>query len=363
MSFLDHHFKDKKVLITGHTGFKGSWLSAWLLELGANIVGVSLSPSTSPSHFSLAGISNNIEDIRSDIRDIEALKKIFLRVQPDFVFHLAAQAIVRKSYDDPLETWHTNLIGTINVLESLRLLDKPCATVLITSDKCYENVEWLWGYREIDRLGGIDPYSASKAAAELAIKSYINSYFPIKSNKVRIGSARAGNVIGGGDWSSDRIIPDCVRAWLLNYNLELRNPNSTRPWQHVLEPLSGYLIQAIKLSNKEYLHGESFNFGPTLQSNQSVLDLVKEICKHWDKLNWNDTSKTIDNLYESNLLMLNCDKAYHRLNWHPVLNFEQTVKMTAEWYKSFYKDNSILTHSQIKEYCFLANKKGLEWAL
>jgi CDP-glucose 4,6-dehydratase len=257
------------------------------------------------------------------------------------------------------------VLGTLNLLEALRKLDKVCAAVIITSDKCYDNVEWVWGYRETDALGGPDPYSASKGAAELAIRSHIKSYFPKSSSRVRIASARAGNVIGGGDWATDRIVPDCVKAWSNGNLVELRNPHSTRPWQHVLEPLSGYLSLSIKLTQQPELHGESFNFGPQAQSDHSVLDLVREMALNWERVRWEDVSGMATGPYESGLLKLNCDKSLHFLQWHAVMDFKQTIKMTAEWYKAFYHnaDNIILiTNAQINTYSQIAKDNGLLWA-
>ena len=255
---LQKAFNAKTVLITGHTGFKGSWLAAWLKQLGAKVVGIALDPPTEPSHFFAAQLADGMVDLRIDIRNQVALEEAIVSAQPDFVFHLAAQALVRRAYEHPVETWQTNLLGTLHVLEALRKLDKPCAAVIITSDKCYDNVEWVWGYRETDAMGGPDPYSASKGAAELSIRSYIKSYFPKATSKVRIASARAGNVIGGGDWAADRIVPDCVRAWSSDNFVEFRNPHSTRPWQHVLEPLSGYLTLGEKLYENNRFNGETF---------------------------------------------------------------------------------------------------------
>jgi CDP-glucose 4,6-dehydratase len=281
------------------------------------------------------------------------------------VFHLAAQALVRRSYEDPLETWQTNVLGTLYVLEALRKLDKHCAAVIITSDKCYDNVEWVWGYRETDALGGPDPYSASKGAAELAIRSHIKSYFPQSTSKVRIASARAGNVIGGGDWAEHRIVPDCVKAWSSGKQVELRNPHSTRPWQHVLEPLSGYLALGVALSQQPELHGQPFNFGPQAQQSYSVLDLVKEMSRHWDEVRWKDVSGGAVGPYESGLLKLNCDKALHFLQWYAVLDFESTVQMTTEWYRAYYQSKSQIvatTNAQIANYTKIAKAQGLVWA-
>ena len=362
---LNSTFYGKNVLITGHTGFKGSWLVAWLKSVGANIIGLALNPSTNPNHFEAASLSKGILDLRIDIRDKSVIKEAILSSQPDYIFHLAAQSLVRASYEDPLTTWETNVLGTLNVLEALRNLSKSCVAVIITSDKCYDNFEWVWGYRETDPMGGPDPYSASKGAAELAIRSHIKSFFPKETTRVRIASARAGNVIGGGDWAKDRIISDCVRAWSSNSSVELRNPFSTRPWQHVLEPLSGYIRLAMSLSTKIELHGESFNFGPRSLQNHSVIDLVKEMSLHWKKVRWNDISKTTKGPYESNLLKLNCDKALHYLNWYSVMGFEDTVRMTADWYKQFYESpNTIreVTINQILNYTAQANRLGLDWA-
>ena len=360
-----NNFKNRKVLVTGHTGFKGSWLTAWLKHLGANVTGIALEPPTEPSHFCAAKISSDLVDFRIDVRDRVALNEAVFSTQPDFVFHLAAQALVRRSYEDPLETWQTNVLGTLNLLEALRNLHKPCATVIITSDKCYDNVEWVWGYRETDAMGGPDPYSASKGAAELAIRSHIKSFFPKSSSYVRIASARAGNVIGGGDWASDRIIPDCVRAWSTNNFVELRNPHSTRPWQHVLEPLSGYLSLALGLSHRPELHGEPFNFGPITQQNHSVLQLVHQMALHWKQVRWNDVSGSATGPYESGLLKLNCDKALQYLGWHAVMDFEDTVRLTAEWYRAYYKNPMNIvqtTNEQIDSYTSAAKHCGLAWA-
>lgn len=362
---ITNAFLGKTVLVTGHTGFKGAWLTAWLKQLGARVVGVALDPPTSPSHFVAAHLADDMTDLRIDIRDRFALESAIVDAKPDFLFHLAAQALVRRSYDDPVETWQTNVLGTLHVLEALRKLDKHCAAVIITSDKCYDNVEWVWGYRETDAMGGPDPYSASKGAAELVIRSHIKSYFPKANSKVRVASARAGNVIGGGDWSVDRIVPDCVKAWSSNDKVDLRNPYSTRPWQHVLEPLSGYLCQAVALSEQPAMHGESFNFGPPAQQNHSVLELVQQMALHWDQVRWQDVSQSAAGPYESGLLKLNCDKALHYLNWHAVMGFEDTVRMTSEWYKAYYQQPSRIseiTHSQINAYTTIAKREGLIWA-
>tara|TARA_B100000029_G_C17609724_1_gene969024 strand:- start:5869 stop:6957 length:1089 start_codon:yes stop_codon:yes gene_type:complete len=356
-------FKNKTVLVTGHTGFKGSWLVAWLKFIGAQVVGVALPDSGNISHYEVANLGQGISDNRLDIRNFDELNKIFTQTKPDFVFHLAAQALVRRSYDSTIDTWSTNVIGTVNVLEALRQLTHECCAVIITSDKCYDNVEWLWGYREDDRLGGPDPYSASKGSAEIAIQSYMRSFFS-RDNGIRIASARAGNVIGGGDWSEDRIIPDCIRAWSKSKKVTLRNPESTRPWQHVLEPLSGYLRLATGLYHDNTLSGESFNFGPDTNEDQSVLDVVSTMSQFWKDVQW-DVQKQDKQPYESNLLKLNCDKARSLLNWHAVMGFEDTIQLTAEWYKNYYAnslDMFSVTKNQIITYVDKAKEIQLDWA-
>ena len=345
-------FQNKTVLITGHTGFKGSWLSMWLTSIGAKVIGVALEPPSQPSHFEAVGLIEITDDNRLDIRNGNDLKEIVSQTQPDFVFHLAAQALVKKSYNDPILTYQTNTLGTLNLLEALRPLKKKCAVVLITSDKCYDNVEWGWGYRETDPLGGPDPYSASKGAAELVIRSHVKSFFP-KDGLVRIAVGRAGNVIGGGDWATDRVVPDCVRSWEKEKAVQLRNIQATRPWQHVLEPLSGYLTLATQLSQNNKLHGEPFNFGPPAHQNHTVLELVQAMARHWESANWEDISDSLERTHESGLLKLNCDKALHYFGWQATLSFPETVRMTAEWYRSYYENSFTIreiTYSQIREY-------------
>jgi CDP-glucose 4,6-dehydratase len=358
-------FKDKKILITGHTGFKGSWLSIWLTHLGARVYGVSNDIVGSPSNFLASKISSIVDDNRIDITNKSVIKDFINEVQPDFVFHLAAQSLVRPSYENPLETMFVNAIGTANVLDALRYLDKKTVAIMITSDKAYDNVEWAWGYREIDRLGGKDPYSASKGMAELAIRSFIESYFKGCDSNIRVGVARAGNVIGGGDWAIDRIVPDCMQSWSHNKSVDIRSPMSTRPWQHVLEPLSGYLVLAEDLYNSNQNHGQAYNFGPRADQNYPVKELINEMAKHWSNVRWNDMSKAQEHLHEAGLLKLNCDKALADLNWTPVMRFEKTVQMTVEWYKYYYQsqNQSMLDFSvqQIENYTELAASKLLKW--
>ncbi len=355
-------FNNKKILITGHTGFKGSWLTKWMLKLGAKVCGVSLKPQKL-SNFLLLNLKDKVENNYVDIRKSDEFEKIILKFKPDFVFHLAAQAIVKTSFDDPKLTWETNVIGTMNLLEGLRKLHNKCCAIIITSDKCYYNQEWIWGYKETDILGGKDPYSASKASAENVIYSYINSFFNHPQNKIRIVSARAGNVIGGGDWSEDRIVPDCMRSWIKNKKVLIKNPLSTRPWQHVLEPLGGYIHLAQLLHKNKNLHGESFNFGPPLSQNKTVLDIVKEFSKHFDNSEWAIPKTKSKKFFESNLLKLNCEKAFQYLKWRPVLDFSDLVLFTSEWYQSYIdkKDLENLTDLQIEKYFSKAVNKGNLW--
>lgn len=359
-------FNNKKVLITGHTGFKGTWMSLWLKKLGAKVYGVSNSLPSEPSNFKAIEIEKVVRGYDCDVRDLPKLQKVFADVSPDFVFHLAAQALVKYSYDNPIETWSTNVVGTLNVLECVRGMSRPTTLILITSDKAYENNEWVWGYRENDKLGGIDPYSSSKAAAELAISSFVKSYFP-KEGYIRIGIGRAGNVIGGGDWAADRIVPDCVKAWSMLKCVQIRNPAATRPWQHVLEPISGYLALASRLNKQTTLHGEAFNFGPSIGEDRSVTDLVRVMSQHWEAVNWEEKAKNELAGKESGLLQLNCDKAQNLLGWRPTWNFEQTVEKTALWYKTFYTQCSgsemqEFALEQINDFTSSAREARILWA-
>jgi len=329
----------RRVLLTGHTGFKGSWLSLWLLQLGARVTGVALDPDTSPNLFDAldlvsAGLPGELHDHRLDIRDAEALAALVAAADPEVVLHLAAQPLVRRSYADPLGTWATNVQGSLHLLEALRPLDHPCAVVLVTTDKVYDNREWCYGYRETDRLGGHDPYSASKAGAELAIASWRASFCgtaPHQTPHLAIATARAGNVIGGGDWAADRIVPDAMRACAAGEPLILRNPRATRPWQHVLEPLSGYLQLAEALAADPAAHAEAWNFGPQLEANRPVAELVEALHQHRPG-QWHDHSDP-HAPHEAGLLHLVIDKAVSRLGWQPRWDFAATVARTAGWYR------------------------------
>ena len=358
-------FKNSRVIITGHTGFKGSWLTAWLKQLNAKVLGISLDPPTNPSHFKVSKINLNMQDTRLDIRNKKRLESKIVAFKPNFVFHLAAQSLVGVSYNNPALTWETNVLGTLNVLQSLRKLKNICNVVIITSDKCYFNREIRYGYKETDVLGGKDPYSGSKASAEILVQSFVNSFFLKKNHNIRIATARAGNVIGGGDWASYRIVPDCVRSWSKNQKAELRNPNATRPWQHVLEAVSGYLCLAINLNFSKNLHGESFNFGPNLSKEYSVLELVKTMSNYWENIYWKMIPKSKKKFYESELLRLDCSKAKKILKWQSVLKFDETIELVSNWYRSYYLDSkniSNVTTEQIKMYQTLAAKRGFKWA-
>jgi CDP-glucose 4,6-dehydratase len=361
MQSFGNAYRDKTVFVTGHTGFKGAWLSEWLLAIGARVVGYALPPSTEPALFGQLGLEQRIHrHILADVNDRGALNTAIIDAQPDFVFHLAAQPLVRVSYRQPVDSFATNVLGTVHVLDALRGIDKPCAAVMVTTDKCYENREWIHGYRENDPLGGRDPYSASKAAAEIAIASFRSSVFG--DHAVRIASARAGNVIGGGDWAADRIVPDCVRALSAQQPISVRNPKAVRPWQHVLEPLSGYLWLAALLLHNPSL-ASAFNFGPTHDANRTVAQLTAEILQHWPG-EWCDRSDPTAP-HEANLLQLSIDKAHAQLGWVPVWSFSETVAETIRWYRESTKcgfDSRSLTEQQIHAYTLAATKRGLPWA-
>lgn len=354
-------YKGKKVLITGHTGFKGSWLSIWLHTLGADIVGVALDPLTDRDNFNLAKVGDLVKDIRLDIRDKEKLIQTIQDEAPDFVFHLAAQALILESYQNPLETFETNTLGTANVLEAIRLTESIKTAVFITTDKVYENKEWIWPYREDETIGGYDPYSASKGASELIISSYRNSFFNPKQYEKHgksIASVRAGNVIGGGDWAENRIIPDCIRALEGGESIEVRSPKSVRPWQHVLEPLGGYLLLGVKMMQEPTKHSEAWNFGPESENIVNVGKLVNQLIEEYGKGEWKDASNP-DTPHEAKLLALDINKAKQKLNWNPVLNFNDTIKFTVDWYKEYQSINVYnLCLNQIKEYTRLWKLKN-----
>ncbi len=359
-------YSGKKVLVTGDTGFKGSWLSIWLTLLGAEVIGYSDYLPSKPCLFSVCNIDKHIRHIKGDVRNYNSLKNVFLKYKPDFVFHLAAQPIVSRAYLDPKVTFETNVLGTVNVLECIRKFSTQAIAIIITSDKCYKNMEWGWGYRETDVLGGNDPYSSSKACAELVCYSYFKSFFHRPDNHCRMVTARAGNVIGGGDWAVDRLVPDCVRAWSKNKVVNVRNPKATRPWQHVLEPLSGYLWLGANIFESNKLNGESFNFGPDYKVSESVGELIKLFSKYFSGNNkWKYLSNTTASK-ESMFLKVSCDKAIKHLNWYAVLSFADTIKMAAEWYVEYYKSNSRdmlnFTTEQIGSYVSEAQKHNLNWA-
>jgi CDP-glucose 4,6-dehydratase len=343
-------FKNKRILITGDTGFKGSWLAYWLHHLGADVYGYALPPEHVFDHFNLLGLQKMIKHHDGDIRNFPEVLDFFKESGPELVFHLAAQPLVRKSYTVPKDTMDTNVGGTINILEATRLSPSVKSLVMITSDKCYKNKEWIWGYRENDELGGKDPYSASKAAAELIISAYKDSFFDNRQ-QFGIASVRAGNVIGGGDWSADRIVPDCIRALEKNEPIRLRNPDATRPWQHVMEPLSGYMLAAQHLYHHPQKTGGSYNFGPDNRQMHTVRDVATELISVWGSGEIQITKKP-DDLPEAGLLHLNCDKAHQILGWYPRWNFKKTVEQTAKWYKSV-RDGiqaESITKQQIVEY-------------
>lgn len=358
-------YNKRKVLITGNTGFKGSWLSAWLIAMGADVYGYSNSIPTKPSMYEVIGLGTHLCQHFGDISNRHELNDYIQQVRPDFIFHLAAQAIVSTSYENPSDTFDTNVMGTVSVLEAIRNIDWDCTCVLITSDKAYDNVEWIWGYRENDALGGKDVYSGSKGAAELAIKCWWHSFIN-KMPNIRLGVGRAGNVIGGGDWAKDRIIVDCMHSFSKKQSVELRSPNSTRPWQHVLEPLSGYLTLGWYLRDGMAKNGEAYNFGPRAEQNKTVLELVHDLAGKWG-LDQAQAALVTGNAHfnEASLLKLNCDKALAYLNWHSTLSYDKCVEFIADWYREYYQNPSAnmleITNRQIAEYCETAKQNALRW--
>ncbi|MCF6235347.1 MAG: CDP-glucose 4,6-dehydratase [Gammaproteobacteria bacterium] len=363
---FENVYKGKKVLVTGHTGFKGSWLVSWLLKLGSEVIGISKDIPTKPSMFEELDLQDKIKHYQQDIRDLDAIKKIISKEKPDFLFHLAAQAIVSTSYSDPIETISTNVMGTANILEALKEINPLCTAIIITSDKCYDNVEQIWGYKENDPMGGKDIYSGSKGAAELIIKSYFYSFFTEQECNVKMAVGRAGNVIGGGDWAKDRIVVDCVKAWSEGDKVEIRSPNATRPWQHVLEPLSGYLNLGSALYKDKDFHGGTFNFGPRAEQNHTVEDLLIELSKYWHFSSPDEAYAVTGNIpfHEAGLLKLSCDKALGYLKWQSNLEYSETIRFTSEWYYDFYKNGADMyqkTVTQISEYEGFAKKRALLW--
>ncbi|MCL5276199.1 MAG: CDP-glucose 4,6-dehydratase [Deltaproteobacteria bacterium] len=353
MKISNAFYKNKKVLVTGHTGFKGSWLSIWLLHLGAEVIGYALDPNTPKDNFVLTNLYQEMTDIRGDIRDIEKFNSNVDQYNPEIIFHLAAQPLVRLSYEIPRETLETNVMGTVNVLDAFRKSRSARILIIITSDKCYENKEWIWGYRENDLVGGYDPYSASKGAAELISAAYLRSFFnpgDFKKHGKVIATVRAGNVIGGGDWTQDRIIPDCIRALEEDKPIKVRNPQSVRPWQHVLEPLNGYLLLASKIYADPIKYSGAWNFGPNTDSVITVKEVVEKVIKYYRKGIWKDTSNQKE-LHEAKLLNLDISKAKLLLGWKPLLNIDEAIKMTVEWYKKYdIEDMFNLCKHQIHEF-------------
>jgi len=355
-------YRGKRVLVTGHTGFKGSWLTLWLEALGAEVAGFSIDVPTTPSNFELLGIGRRIRHYVGDVRDLAQFGAVLDEFKPNAVFHLAAQAVVRTSIEDPVATFATNVMGMVNVLEAIRRRPGINVAVLITSDKAYRNEEWHWGYRETDALGGKDPYSASKSCADLVAQAFYSSFF--KNGPTRLAIARAGNVIGGGDWAADRIVPDCIRAWSSGTAVTVRSPRATRPWQHVLEPVAGYLWLGANLFMDVSVNGEAFNFGPDAKVNQTVEQLIAEMSRRWPGSNWTVPTGLEDGGKEATLLKLSCDKALAMLRWSAVLKFEETVAFTADWYAAWQaadRDMLELSRQQIAQYVALSSRRGAPW--
>jgi len=359
-------YSGQDVVVTGHMGFKGDWLSLWLRHLGARVHGYSREAPSVPSLFELARLADVLDHTVGDVRDLESVRALLHRTRPRFVFHLAAQAIVSRSYTDPVETMSSNFMGTTIVLEALRSVTWPCAAIIITSDKCYDNVEWPWGYRETDRLGGKDVYSGSKAAAEMAVRCYFHAFFAGSDHPVRLAIGRAGNVIGGGDWAADRIVVDCVKSWTGGQRVQLRSPAATRPWQHVLEPLSGYLALGQDLAERATRHGEAFNFGPIAEQTHTVVELLEDLARLWGLNRFEPAYDIVGQVpfHEAGLLKLNCDKALLMLRWRPTLVYRECVAMTGDWYRRVLReqdDARALTLSQIEDYEALAAERELPW--
>ncbi len=349
-------YNNRKVLLTGHTGFKGSWLALWLRNLGAEVIGLSLPAESSPNHWELLNL--DMDCVEVDIRDEVAVRQQLHRVQPDVVFHLAAQSLVHRSYREPLNTWATNVMGTANVLDACRHAESVKGIVVVTTDKCYENKEWVWGYREIDPLGGYDPYSASKAGSELVTASYRRAFFGGPEAPL-LASARAGNVIGGGDWSEDRLIPDLARCLVAGTQLEVRSPAATRPWQHVLDCLSGYLMLGERLLAGQHRCAEAWNFGPDRESNQPVAQVLAALQASWPAVNWRCADAA--GPHEAQLLHLDSSKARQSLGWRPVWTFAESIAATAQWYRSWIASGEVISQSQLQQYIDTATERGVLW--
>jgi CDP-glucose 4,6-dehydratase len=360
---FENIYRQKKVFVTGHTGFKGSWLVLWLLNLGAQVVGYSLEPPTEPNHYDL--LSLPVESILGDICDLPKVSQSIQSFEPDIVFHLAAQSLVRRSYGDPVGTFETNVIGTVNVLEACRQTDSVKAAVIVTSDKCYENRDRISGYRETDPMGGHDPYSGSKGCAELVTASYRRSFFSVedyqKNHQTLVASVRAGNILGGGDWSEDRLVPDIVRAASCNGKVLIRNPQATRPWQHVMEPLAGYLLLGQQLLEGKKDFSGAWNFGPEERGHKDVLAVVKELQSYWPAIDFEIESGGRD-LHEADLLKLDCSKAHTKLGWRPIWNDTEMLEKTVQWYRKFYESGLLLSREQLAEYTNDAKEKRMSWA-
>jgi CDP-glucose 4,6-dehydratase len=363
MTYFADVYRGRRVLVTGHTGFKGSWLALWLLHLGAEVAGFSVDVPSTPANFELLGLEGRLRHYRGDIRDRARLNEVIDEFRPEMVFHLAAQALVRRSYTDPVTTFETNTMGMVNLLECVRTRPWIEVAVLITSDKAYRNDEWCWGYRETDALGGHDPYSGSKSCADLVAHSYYHSF--LRHTPTRVAITRAGNVIGGGDWADDRIVPDCIRAWSNGESVAVRSPQATRPWQHVLEPLSGYLWLGARLWQKAAgLNGEAFNFGPDAHVNQTVAELLDAMAIRWPGVLWQVPEGCEQGGHEAKLLKLSCDKVLFHLNWRAVLQFPETVAFTVDWYRTWHdgqQDIYSYTVDQIEQYCQLAKARDVPW--
>lgn len=363
MTFFGDCYRGRRVLVTGHTGFKGSWLSLWLERLGATVAGYSSDVPTTPSHFAALGLEERIQNYVGDVRDKARLEQVIDEFRPEIVFHLAAQALVRRSYADPHATFETNVMGMVNLLDCIRTRPWIEVAVLITSDKTYRNDEWCWGYRETDALGGRDPYSGSKSCADLVAYSYFHSF--LAQSPTRVAMTRAGNVIGGGDWADDRIVPDAIRAWSTGQPLAVRSPQATRPWQHVLEPLSGYLWLGAQLwRDVPSLDGEAFNFGPDAHVTATVSELLDAMIVRWPDAQWEVPPGFEQRGHEAKLLKLSCDKALHYLQWQTALRFQETVELTVDWYRAWNaggQDLRAVSNSQIDRYCALARAGELVW--